>query len=168
MNAYASILAGNDLRSIGKSNRVVNAIKNQPDFDDLFDCLFNKDRVVVMRSADAIEKITKGHPEYLVSHKAALYRLLKEAVHKELKWHIALLITRVPLSKIEIQQTVKILTTWAFDPKESRIVRVNALQGLFDLSNQYPKIRQKVLTVIDSLKRQNIPSMNARIRKLVK
>jgi hypothetical protein len=45
-----------------------------------------------MRAADAIEKITLQHPEYLVKYKDDLLELCYVAKHKELKWHLALLI----------------------------------------------------------------------------
>lgn len=62
MMQLEKILAGGDLRSIGKSNSVAGKIKTQNDFDKLFECLFHKDRHVVMWAADAIEKITIHNP----------------------------------------------------------------------------------------------------------
>lgn len=52
MNQFEEILQGGDLRSIGESNRIGSLIKNQEDFDELFELLFHTDRKVAMRAAD--------------------------------------------------------------------------------------------------------------------
>jgi hypothetical protein len=61
MNKIRNALTGGDLRSIGRSNEIVSSIKNQKEFDILFELLFSSDRILVMRAADAIEKVTKSH-----------------------------------------------------------------------------------------------------------
>lgn len=99
MRNFETALAGGDLRSIGNSDRVVSEIRNQADFDALFKLLFHDDRIVVMRAADAIEKITIDHPEYLSLYIPQVFELCKTAVNKELKWHLALLIPRLSLTK---------------------------------------------------------------------
>ncbi len=83
---FEELVAGGDLRSIGKSNFIVGSIHHQKDFDILYKCLSHPDRKVVMRTADAIEKITTVHPFYLAKHKSAILRLCaKSEVNKELK-----------------------------------------------------------------------------------
>jgi len=69
MQNFDDILKGGDLRSIGQSNNVVSLIHNQESFDKLFQQLFHNDRKVVMRTADAIEKMTLNNRDYLKRHK---------------------------------------------------------------------------------------------------
>ncbi|MDX1769642.1 MAG: hypothetical protein R3294_16440, partial [Arenibacter troitsensis] len=83
-------LKGGDLRTIGGVNFLVPLIRNQKDFDRLFHYLRAKDRHIVMRAADAVEKITLRHPEYLESHKSTLLGLTQSSDDKELKWHLSL------------------------------------------------------------------------------
>ncbi len=60
-------LRGGDRRSIGKSNEVVATVLKEPGlFDALFSGLFADDPLIRMRSADAAEKVTAVHPEYLL------------------------------------------------------------------------------------------------------
>jgi len=68
MKSYYDKLKGGDLRSIGQTNEVVNEVKNQLDFDILFEGLYHQDRKIRMRTADAIEKITVLTPTFLASH----------------------------------------------------------------------------------------------------
>lgn len=168
MNQFVYLLKGGDLRSIGQSNNVVSVIDNQQRFDELFQTLFHSDRKVVMRTADALEKITVNQPEYLQKHKNEILKLCHTAKNIELKWHVALLVTRVPLTKEEHGTIWQVLTRWATDRKESRIVRVNALQGLFDLLTRHQELKPEFNLTISKIENENIPSINARIRKLKK
>lgn len=63
MIKFERLLSGGDLRSIGNCNTVISKIKNQNDFDELIKFLFHNDRIVVMHTADAIEKISISHPQ---------------------------------------------------------------------------------------------------------
>lgn len=85
-------LKGGDLRSIGKVNELVKLVHNQEVFDKVFRYFCHKDRLKVMRAADAIEMITLRHPEYLQPHNEKLLGLAKAAKNKELKWHLAQLL----------------------------------------------------------------------------
>ncbi len=69
MDDLIKYLDGGDLRTIVGANKVVSLIKTQSNFDKLFQYLFSNDRLIIMRTADAIEKITTKHPEYLTKHK---------------------------------------------------------------------------------------------------
>ena len=133
MKKIADMLKDGDLRSIGQANKIVSLIDNQVSFDELFQQLFHPDRRVAMRSADAIEKITLKNPDFLKQHKASILKLTEGAKHSELKWHLALIVSRLHLTKIEFGKVWQTLTDWANDKKESRIVRVNSLQSLFNL-----------------------------------
>jgi hypothetical protein len=168
MSPIPDKLKGGDLRSIGNSNAVISKITNQNKFDELFKGLFDADHLVVMRSADAIEKITMTHPEYLKSHKKELLEFLHTANPIELKWHLAQLMPRLKLNENETGIFWNILTRWANDNAESRIVRVNSLQALFDIQKQYPEPEKDFADTLSKLERSTIPSIVARIKKLKK
>ena len=166
MKKIAGILKGGDLRSIGQSNKIVSLIDNQKSFDELFQQLFHSDRKVVMRSADAIEKITLKYPGFLKLHTANLLKLIETAKHIELKWHLALIASRLDLTKKEFGKVWQILTDWANDKKESKIVRVNSMQGLFNLLQTKQELKQDFNLIISQIEKEKIPSLNARIKKL--
>lgn len=166
--SFSNLLLGNDLRTVRQNAIVVRAVKDQDSFDDLFALVFHHQRPVVMRAVDAVEKVTIHHPEYLQSHKAQLMSVLKSADHKELKWHIAQLIPRLALSEDELREVRNIFAYWALNRYESKIVRVNALQGLFDLSQKHPEVKADLLTTISAMEHDRIPSIQARIGRLRK
>jgi hypothetical protein len=119
-----------------------------------------------MRAIDAVEKVTSKHPEFLITHKSQLLEVLKSADHKELKWHIAQLIPRVELSVAESKDVWNKFAYWALNKTESKIVRVNAIQGLFDLSEVHQELKGDFEKVLSAVEHEMIPSIQARIRKL--
>lgn len=168
MNKFQSLLEGGDLRSIGKANEIVDMIHNQADFDELFENLMATDRKIVRRAADAMEKITLRTPEYLLPHKKTLLQLCQTAKDIELKWHLALLIPRLSLTSKELHTIWNLLSQWASDATESKIVRVNAIQSLFYLLPQIPARTPQFHALLTELEKEKIPSSLARIRKLRK
>ncbi len=168
MKTFRELLNGGDLRSIGKSNEVITLITDQESFDNLFSFLFSNKRIVVMRAADAIEKVTVKNKEYLLPHKEELLQLLKITQNKELKWHLALLVSRITLNKNELSKVWDTLTNWALDNNQSRIVRVNAIQSLYELSCRSPKLKPAFEQTMITLQEQNIPSITTRIKKIRK
>lgn len=166
MNKFQEILKGGDLRSIGKANEIVTMVNTQNDFDELFIGLNHSDRKVVMRTADAIEKITLDKLDYLQKHKTELLNLCQIAKDIELKWHLVLLVSRLSLTKKELGNTWDLLTKWATDKKESKIVRVNSIQGLFNLLQQNHELSQDFNLTLSEIEKEKIPSLNARIKKL--
>ena len=159
-------LSGGNLRSIGKASEAVAEVKSQAAFDSLFACLHESDRLLVMRAADAIEKITKTRPEYLVTHKEALLRFCLSETPKEFKWHLALLLPRLLLSEKEAYEAFAILKKWALNPKESRIVRANALQSLCQLTKENQAFQKDYSSIVGAVEKENVPSLNARLRKI--
>ncbi|TDH23520.1 hypothetical protein EXU57_17110 [Segetibacter sp. 3557_3] len=162
---FEKLLGGGDLRSIGASDTVVSLVKNQAHFDALFGFVFSHDRRLVMRAADAVEKVTREHPEYLQTHKTALLQLLHTAKDKELKWHLALLVARLQLSDEELGNAWQLLTGWATNKKESRIVRVNSLQALYNLLSQRQELKQDFVITITQVKQEDVPSIKARLKQ---
>jgi hypothetical protein len=161
-------LSGGDLRTIGKSNSMIARIHDQEDFDELFQFLFHKDRLVVMRAADTIEKISRNHPHYLEKHKKAIIDLGKKAENKELQWHIAQLIPRLQLNPDQLGTAWHLVKRWVKDKNNSRIVRVNSLQALFELKGHSQYLEKDLQLILKELEKEKIPSINARIRLLNK
>ena len=97
-----------------------------------------------------------------------MIKFLKDAQDKEFKWHLALLVSRINLNRNEIGQVWTKLTKWAKDKSESKIVRVNSLQALHNLTKKYTDLERDFVLTIQEVKSENVPSINARIRKFVK
>ncbi|MEQ9582183.1 MAG: hypothetical protein RIM68_08460, partial [Arenibacter sp.] len=66
----------------------------------------------------------------------------------------------------ELEIVLAKLKEWASDPSESRIVRVNALQALCDIKDHEPRLEKDFRILIGKLQKEEIASINARIRNL--
>lgn len=164
MEALNKLLSGGDLRSSGRVNDIIPLITTQDDFDRLFQLLHHYDRLVVMRAADAIEKITANNPDFLSNHGADILSLCRVAVNKELKWHLAQLLSRLNLNHDQMIEACSILHDWIANKKNSRIVRVNALQSLFEMADN----KKGLLPFLSELEAEGVPSITARAKHLQK
>lgn len=166
MHLILEMLKGGDRRSIGKSNEVVAMVLKEPGlFDALFSGLLTDDPVIRMRSADAAEKVTAIHPEYLVPYKKTLLKSLAKVEQAEVRWHVASMLARLPLSRSEQAAVINVLTGYMND--RSSIVRTMAMQALYDLAERFERMRPIALLHIKELVAIGTPAMKARGKKLL-
>jgi hypothetical protein len=141
-------------------------LQNPRLFSSLFQGLQSGDPLVRVRAADAIEKVTLRRPGLLRSRKKKLLGIAATAEEKELRWHMALLLPRLPVTASERQAAVDILFDYLRDA--SSIVRTFAMQGLADFSRHDGALKARVLPLIEELTQSGTPAMRARGRKLLK
>jgi hypothetical protein len=162
----AEILSGGDRRSIGRSHVAVKLVLQQPGrFGELMACLSSENPVLRMRAADAAEKASAKKPRLLDRHKAELLGLLARAEQIELRWHLALMIPRLPLTAPERRRAREALQRYLDD--RSSIVKTFALEGLANLARSdvalCPRVKQLLRNAVD----RGTPAMRARARKLL-
>jgi hypothetical protein len=163
---FTTMLTGGDRRSIGRSNEIVSMVLRRPkQLPELVGCLWSADAIVRMRAADAIEKISLQKAALLERYKADLLELMEEAQQQELRWHLALLIPRLSLTKVEQRRAVSALRGYLND--RSSIVKTCALQGLADLSRVIPALRQPIKELLEESSRTGTAAVRARARKLL-
>lgn len=159
-------LEGRDRRSIGRSNEVVAQVLAEPRvFRPLFAGLMSADSVVRARAADAIEKITLVHPDWLVPYKSQLIGPLACCDQTEVRWHVAQMLPRLRWNARQQRQVYLVLTRYLRD--SSSIVKTCAMQALVDLTEQAPALRPIVARRLRTLTARGTPAMRARGRKLL-
>lgn len=164
--AILALLAGGDRRSIGRANQVAAAVLQSPGtFPQLIKGLWSEDSLVRMRAADAIEKISREQPELLRPYKKELLGLMHEAEQKEMRWHLAVLMPRLPLNVAERALAVAVLKEYLED--RSSIVRTCALQALADFAVESSDLRSEVIDLLRQALRAGSAAMKARSRKLL-
>jgi len=134
-------------------------------FPKLIAGLWSADPLVRMRAADATEKVTREHRGLLRPYKKELLGLMSEAQEQELRWHLAVMVPRLPLNAKEQQVAMSLLIGYLEDG--SSIVKTFALQGLADLAEAEPRFRPRVLEILREAVRNGTPAMKARSRKLL-
>lgn len=167
--AYPPLLAkltGGDRRSIGRSAEVVADVLADPAlFAVLFQGLLVDDALVRMRAADAIEKITVHHPEYLAPYTAQLLHEVGPIAQQEVRWHVAQLLSRLALTAAERRSAVNLLNTYLQD--QSKIVKTFAMQALADIALVDAELRPQIVAQLEILTTTGSPAMRSRGRKLL-
>jgi hypothetical protein len=165
-NKIGVLLEAADRRSIGRSDHVAAMVCKSPKlFPKLIAGLWSTAALVRMRAADAVEKVTRKNPELLTPYRKELLGLLVEAKEQEVRWHLAVLVPRLPLNSKERQLAMSSLNSYLED--SNSIVKTFALQGLADLAKDDLRIRTAVMEILREASRNGTPAMKARSRKLV-
>ncbi|OGO27842.1 MAG: hypothetical protein A2W33_01750 [Chloroflexi bacterium RBG_16_52_11] len=167
MHPLIAKLRGGDLRSIGRSEEVAaDVLADPPLFTVLMDGILSDDALIRMRAADAAEKVTTRHPEWLVPYKDELLNEIAAISQQEVRWHAAIMLTRITWTEAERKQAVSILKSWLDD--KSRIVQVFSLQALADLSEQDARLKSEVIALIKKKMKTGPPSIQSRGQKLLR
>lgn len=159
-------LEGGDRRSIGCSGEVVADVLCNPNlFGVLVTGLSADDAILRMRAADAMEKISLKHPEYLWPHHDFLIEQAARSDQKKVRWHLAQMLPRLKLNDKEKRRVVGTLLTYFAD--SSSIVKTFAMQVLADIARQTPELRPSIRVQLRELTAIGTPAMRARGRKLL-
>jgi hypothetical protein len=156
-----------DRRSIGRADDVVALVRRRPRLlGSLIECLWSDDPVLVARSANAAEKLSREMAARFQPWKDALLDLLATAQQSELRWQLALIVPRMNLTVHECRRAAAILESRLED--RTSLVKTFAMQGLADLLRQDPSPRAAVLDLLRIHTRSGTPAMRARGRILLK
>ncbi|MGZ4857043.1 MAG: hypothetical protein ACXVZU_01615, partial [Methanobacteriaceae archaeon] len=110
MNDLLELLKGGDLRSDGAAEEVVDDIIQNPKlFDLLFDGLNEKDEVVRGRTAHALEKVSRMHPELFKGHIDELAKVARNDDVPFVCWHLAMIFANLDLSFDERRDVISTL-----------------------------------------------------------
>jgi HEAT repeat protein len=160
-------LEGGDRRSIGRSPEVVAAILADPAvLEPVIDAIADPDPLVRMRAADAVEKVSAVQPELLVPFKRRLLGDLAAIPQQEVRWHVAQMLPRLPLTSRERRRAATIAESYLDD--RSSIVRTWAMDALAKLAMDDPELRERVVPLIRGLTETGTPAMRARGRRLLR
>jgi hypothetical protein len=165
------LLEGQGRISVGRAEEVAALVLAQPkSFPRLMACLWDDDPGLVNRAAHALERVTRdglpGAITQLSSWRTSLLGLLPDAQENKLRWHLALILPRLTLTRAESARAAETLQSWLEDDSSS-IVKTMSLQGLADLTRQDPSLLPTVLDLLRIHSRSGTPAMRARCRILL-
>jgi HEAT repeat protein len=167
MHEILKKLDGGDLRSIGRAEEVCREVLGNPElFSIVFNGILSEKPVIRMRAADAIEKVSSKHPEYLQPFKETLIKKISKIQQKEVRWHVAQMFSYLRLEAPETDRVVEILLEYLRD--ESRIVQTCALQALADVAARDERHRLPIISIIEKATLTGPPAVKARGRRLLK
>ena len=166
MSNVEKLLSVGDLRSAGSSEKVVNMVLSQPVlFVGVVDAIFSNNAATRMRASDAVEKITRVHPELLKPYKKLFLNEIANIEQKEVRWHTAQILPRLKLTKREREKVYNLMLLYLDD--KSSIVRTFSMQAITDIALQDKTYIQKARKLINKLMKSGTPAMRSRGKKLL-
>jgi hypothetical protein len=159
-------LSGGDHRSVGGVDEVIADVVRDPTlFELVVTLMIAEDSLVRMRAADAAEKISREHPEYLLPHREFILDHAAGVAQQEVRWHVAQMIPRLCLSGTDVFRAHDILVSYLDD--RSRIVKTEAMTALAWLAEREPDLLVSVLDLLRYLTATGSPAMESRGRRLL-
>lgn len=159
-------LSHGDKRMVEGVEEAVGAVENDPSlFQILIDGLQSNHELIAMRSADAIEKLTITHTDWLLPFKKTLNSLVITAKQKEVRWHLCQIITRLELKLSERKELIEQFKLYLND--QSKIVITFTMQTLVDLAGNDKQLIHEIFPLIEELTLKGSPAMRSRGKKLL-
>lgn len=112
------------------------------------------------------KRLPRSAPELLVPYKKKLLQQFSKLEQQEVRWHVAPMLARLPLSGTEETAVLDILLSYTND--RSAIVKTMAMQALADIAVRSPQFLPEVQGHIEELTATGTPAMQARGKKLLK
>jgi hypothetical protein len=166
-NPILEMLRPGDLRMKGNVEKVLKRIlSNHKELDMLIQCLDMEGDAMRMRCCDAMEKLSRQHPEWFNKYKKRLLDASQQFTRKEVRWHLAQIIPRLPLT--DRQRLLAYRTFQSYLEDESSIVKTFAMQALTDLAMQDVDLLDTTRTTIKQLAKHGTPAMQSRSRQLLR
>ncbi len=164
MNQILEWLAGSDLRSDGMSNEVAEFVLKTPDIlGDLLEGLREGDDVVRGRTTDALEKIARHEPEWLVSHLPLLIEMAQEDRVALVKMHLAMIFGHLA-NYGEHAEEMKSALDGMLD-EEKVFAKSWAISSLCIYARLYPRECERIVDRFAPLRNDQSIAIRTRVKK---
>ena len=119
-------------------------------------------------AAGVTEKISRRYPQLLAPHEAALMAALPRMQTAIMRWHLALLLSYLPLENSDHLATViDYVQTWLQnDP--NKFLKVHCLQALANLSKNHDWLKSETILLIEAEMAKGGAAANAKGRQLLR
>lgn len=125
------LAVGGASNSLGKVSEVIELVlSDKSRLEELYGCLFNDDAWIRMRAADALEKVCRVHPDWLLPYIDRLFKDLATSTQPSIQWHMAQIYRQVELSDTQLHFAIQWLEEWLSSKDVDWIVAANAMETL--------------------------------------
>jgi hypothetical protein len=161
------LLTGGDPRKLRNADSVIDLASRQPErLQELVECVFSADEIVRMRASDALEKVCRSHPGLLERFVPRLLGEMSRIEQPSVQWHLAQILTEVPLDEAETAQAITILEH-NLDTSSDWIVTNLTLQALALFARTSPAVRARLVERLRHYQHSSYKSVASRARKLL-
>jgi len=160
------LAGGGHKNSLGEVPQVIEIVlQNQHRIEELYTCLFDDDAWVRMRAADALEKICRVHPDWILHYIDRLANDFGTNTQPSIQWHMAQIYKQVPLTQTQKDVAIQWLAQLVATKDVDWIVAANAMETLaqFTKDGSFPSDQ-----LVPLLKTQQHHKSNAVVRRATK
>ncbi|WP_028296128.1 hypothetical protein [Olivibacter sitiensis] len=152
------------------------------DLNDLLDLCFTKPDVLAFRAAWILEQIDSLYPEQFSLIFFRFIQRMPEQVNESCQRHFTKIlmnythakapaVRQVPYSRLTVAQREKLVECqfdWLVDPDTPVAVRVNVMDILYNMSGEFPWIKEELAPQIEFFLRDGSAAMQSRGKRLLK
>ena len=166
---FEGMLTGGHPNSLGRTIEVVEIVLNDPSrLVDLFSCYFSDDEVVRLRVSNAMKRVCREKPEWLIPFIDDFLDEISKISQASTQWTLADLFRMLWASMTQIQQErakellKNNLTTW-----NDWIVLNSTMQALSDWSMDDEALRNWLIPKLETLQSDVRRSVSGRAKKML-
>lgn len=164
MNMVLDWLRAGDLRSDGDANEVVREVIAHPElFELLLEGLEVADDVVRGHSADALEKVSRSHPEMLAPHVRQLIKVAAEDRVAMVRWHLAMILGTLAALGYDTEPITAALIELLND--RSAFVKSWAIASLAIIGREHSQLGRDIVPAIAVLRNDRSIAVRTRVEK---
>ncbi|NWF68385.1 MAG: hypothetical protein HXY40_04810 [Chloroflexi bacterium] len=167
MEAIEQALSGGDRRSLGRTEEVIAwVLADSGRLPELFACLFSADEIVRMRAGDALEKVCRQHPDWLLPYRQRLLTAVAAIQQPSVQWHLAQMLGEIPLSDQEKTQAGALLKHNLARAQDWIVINLT-LETLAQFAREDTTLRADFRALLEQQQNSRHKSVRSRVKKLL-
>jgi len=166
---FAEILAiGGKTNSLGRTGEVIESVlhdRNQ--MDELYSCVFDDDAWIRMRAIDALEKICRQHPDWLLPYIDRFQSELALSNQASVQWHLAQIYSQVNLTIEQKRKAIDWLKGLLSSVEVDWIVAANAMYTLVQFAKDNYVTKDEIISLIEIQQKHKSKSVVRKANKFL-
>ena len=167
---FGDMLTGGHPNSLGRTIEVVDIVfDNRKRLDELYNCYFSDDEVVRLRTSNAMKRISREKPEWLVPYIDKLINVISKIDQASTQWTLANLFETLSTDMTPVQmKKAKEILKRNLESHDDWIVLNNTMQTLGNWALEDGKLKEWLAPHLDKLSNDNRKSVSGRAKKMMK
>jgi hypothetical protein len=129
--SFESMLSTGKPNSLGRVEEVLKLVfADKTRLEELYTCIFCDNAWTRMRAVDALEKVGREHPNWLIPYIDRIQSELSTNEQPSIQWHMAQIYKQIDLNDIQIQKAILWLEQLLSTIDVDWIVSANAMETL--------------------------------------
>lgn len=169
INTFEEMLTGGHPNSLGNTIEVVGVIlADRNKFDDLYQCYFSKDEVVRLRVSNAMKRICREHPDWLVPYIDKFLNDIAKINQASTQWTLAQLFLWLEkdMTTAQIAQAKRILKH-NLETNNDWIVQNTTIETLSMWAKDDQGLREWLIPKLEDFAKTGRKSVSGRAKKML-